>query len=86
LILDISKSKLQQNRKALIGLIVIAALSSLALIVPSIAGWKISLALILSSLVLLSVYIALSFELVHRAVIALYGAAMIITIIELLAQ
>jgi len=81
LILDISKGKFEKNRKAIIGLIVIATLSSLALVVPSIAGWKISLALILSSLVLLSVYIALSFELVHRAVIALFGAAMIIIII-----
>jgi di/tricarboxylate transporter len=81
LILDISKDKLRQNRKAVIGLIVIAALSALALIIPSVGGWKISLALILSSIVLLSVYIALSFELVHRAVIALFGAAIIITII-----
>jgi Na+/H+ antiporter NhaD/arsenite permease-like protein len=81
LILDISKSKLRQNRKAIIGLIVIATLSALALIIPSVGGWKISQALVLSSIVLLSVYIALSFELVHRAVIALFGAAMIIIII-----
>jgi Na+/H+ antiporter NhaD/arsenite permease-like protein len=81
LILHISKSKLKQNRKAVIGLIVIAALSALALIIPSVGGWKISQALVLSSIVLLSVYIALSFELVHRAVIALFGAAMIIIII-----
>jgi Na+/H+ antiporter NhaD/arsenite permease-like protein len=81
LILDISKGKLRQNRKAVIGLIVIAALSALALIIASVGGWKISLALVLSSIVLLSVYIALSFELVHRAVIALFGAAMIIIII-----
>jgi Na+/H+ antiporter NhaD/arsenite permease-like protein len=81
MILDISKSKLRQNRKAFIGLIVIATLSTLALVIPSAAGWKISLALILTAIVLLSVYIALSFELVHRAVIALFGAAMIIIII-----
>ncbi|HEY6756122.1 MAG TPA: SLC13 family permease, partial [Nitrososphaera sp.] len=81
MILDISKSKLRQNRKPVIGLIVIATLSALALIIPSVGGWKISQALVLSSLVLLSVYIALSFELVHRAVIALFGAAMIIIII-----
>jgi hypothetical protein len=81
MILDISKSKLRQNRKAIIGLIVIATLSTLALVIPSAAGWKISLALILTAIVLLSVYIALSFELVHRAVIALFGAAMIIIIV-----
>jgi Na+/H+ antiporter NhaD/arsenite permease-like protein len=81
MILDISKSKLRQNRKAFIGLIVIATLSTLALVIPSAAGLKISLALILTAIVLLSVYIALSFELVHRAVIALFGAAMIIIII-----
>jgi Na+/H+ antiporter NhaD/arsenite permease-like protein len=60
---------------------VIAALSVIALIIPSVVGSKISLALVLSSIVLLSVYIALSFELVHRAVIALFGAAIIIVII-----
>jgi Na+/H+ antiporter NhaD/arsenite permease-like protein len=81
LILDISKDNLRQNRKAVIGLIVIAALSALALVIPSVGDWKISLALVLSSIVLLSVYIALSFELVHRAVIALFGAAVIIIII-----
>jgi Na+/H+ antiporter NhaD/arsenite permease-like protein len=81
MILDISKSKLRQNRKAIIGLIVIATLSTLALVIPSAAGWKISLALILTAIVLLSVYIALSFELVHRAVIALFGAGIIIMII-----
>jgi Na+/H+ antiporter NhaD/arsenite permease-like protein len=81
LILDISKSKLGQNRQAIIGLIVIATLSTLALIIPSVIGWKVSQALILSSIVLLSVYIALSFELVHRAVIALFGAAVIILIL-----
>jgi Na+/H+ antiporter NhaD/arsenite permease-like protein len=81
LILDISKGKLRQNRKAVIGLIVIATLSALALIIPFIAGWKINQALVLCGIVLLSVYIALSFELVHRAVIALFGAAIIIMII-----
>jgi Na+/H+ antiporter NhaD/arsenite permease-like protein len=81
MILDISKSKLRQNKKAIIGLIVIATLSTLALVIPSVAGWKISLALILTAIVLLSVYIALSFELVHRAVIALFGAGIIIMII-----
>ena len=81
MILDISKGKIRQNRKATIGLIVIATLSALALIIPSAAGWKISQALILCAIVLLSVYIALSFELVHRAVIALFGAAIIIIII-----
>ena len=81
MILDISKAKLKQNRKALIGVILIAALSALALIISSAGDWKISLALVLSSIVLLSVYIALSFELVHRAVIALFGAAIIIIIV-----
>jgi Na+/H+ antiporter NhaD/arsenite permease-like protein len=81
LILDISKSKLRQNRKAIVGLIVIAALSTLALIVPSAAGWRTSQALILTSIVLLSVYIALSFELVHRAVITMFGAGIVIMII-----
>jgi hypothetical protein len=52
MILDISKSKLRQNRKAIIGLIVIATLSTLALVIHSAAGRKISLALILTAIVL----------------------------------
>jgi Na+/H+ antiporter NhaD/arsenite permease-like protein len=81
LILDISKRKLGQNRKTIIGLIVIATLSAIVLIIPSVVGLKISQALMLCAIVLLSVYIALSFELVHRAVIALFGAAIIIIIL-----
>jgi Na+/H+ antiporter NhaD/arsenite permease-like protein len=77
----LTSRKLRQNRKAIIGLIVIATLSTLALIIPTTAGWKISQALVLCAIVLLSIYIALSFELVHRAVIALFGAAIIIIII-----
>jgi hypothetical protein len=52
MILDISKSKLRQNRKAIIGLIVITTLSTLALVIHSAAGRKISLALILTAIVL----------------------------------
>jgi hypothetical protein len=78
---DISKGKVMQNRKTIIGLVLIATLSALALIIPYATGWKISQALILCAIVLLSVYITLSFELVHRAVIALFGAALVLIIL-----
>ena len=69
------------KRKAIIGLFMIAALSALALTIPFAVGWKVNQALILCGIILLSVYLALSFELVHRAVIALFGASMIIIIV-----
>jgi Na+/H+ antiporter NhaD/arsenite permease-like protein len=79
-----SKSKFKQlfkqNRKPVIGLLIIAILSAFTLTIPDLAGLKISLALKLSAIILLSVYIVLSFEMVHRTAIALTGALLIIII------
>jgi Na+/H+ antiporter NhaD/arsenite permease-like protein len=69
----------EKNRKNIIGLVVLVALSASILIIPDLAGYKVSLALKLSSITLLSVYVVLSFDMVHRTAIALTGAiAMII--------
>ncbi len=68
------------HKKAIIGLAMIAALSIIVLTVPDAAGLSMSPALKLTSLVLLSVYIVLSFEIVHRTAIALAGATAVIII------
>jgi Na+/H+ antiporter NhaD/arsenite permease-like protein len=79
-----SKSKFKhlfkQNRKPVIGLLIIVILSVFTLTIPDLVGLKISLALKLSAIILLSVYIVLSFEIVHRTAIALTGAMLIIII------
>lgn len=77
----ISKSKFEQNRKAVAGIAIIGTLAAVALLVPPLAGIETSLALVLCGIVLLSVYLSLSFEIVHRTVIALFGAAMIVIIL-----
>jgi Na+/H+ antiporter NhaD/arsenite permease-like protein len=77
----ISKSRFQGKGKAAAGIVIISALAAIALVVPPLAGLKVSLALSLAAIVLLSVYIALSFEIVHRTVIAVFGAAMIVIIV-----
>lgn len=68
------------SRKTVIGFAVLAILSTIVLTVPDVLGLKISPALKLMSLVLLSVYVVLSFEIVHRTAIALAGAAAVIII------
>jgi Na+/H+ antiporter NhaD/arsenite permease-like protein len=50
------------------------------LLVPELIGLEISLQLRLVSLVLLCVYVVLSFEMVHRTTIALFGAVTVIVI------
>jgi Na+/H+ antiporter NhaD/arsenite permease-like protein len=75
------KTSVGQNKKSLIGLLIIAILSVCILNVPTLLGFnKINLAMALSAIVLLSVYIVLSFEMVHRTAIALTGAALVIII------
>jgi Na+/H+ antiporter NhaD/arsenite permease-like protein len=76
-----SSSKFQRNKKAAIGLIVIAALAGCIMIVPDfVIGFHASLTLKLAAVVLLSVYVVLSFEIVHRTAISLIGALVIIVI------
>jgi Na+/H+ antiporter NhaD/arsenite permease-like protein len=68
------------KKKTVIGFTVIALLSLAVLIVPDLVGFKTTIALKLSSIVLLSVYVVLSFEILHRTAISLLGAIIIIVI------
>jgi Na+/H+ antiporter NhaD/arsenite permease-like protein len=69
-----------QNKKYAIGICIILLFSILLLLVPELIGLEISLQLRLVSLVLLCVYVVLSFEMVHRTTIALFGAVTVIVI------
>jgi len=55
-------------------------LSIIFLVIPDMVGIKIALPLRLTSLGLLSVYVLLSFEIVHRTAVAMAGAAFVILI------
>ena len=68
------------KNKTVVGLIILGLLSILLVVVPEIFGMKFSLPLRLTSLVLLSVYVLLSFEIVHRTAVAMTGAAFVILI------
>lgn len=68
------------NRKFIIGLLVITILSIAILTVPDLLGLNLSLSLQLLSIVLVSVYVVLAFEMVHRMVIVLVGAMIAIII------
>ena len=64
----------------MVGLSILGLLSILFLVGPEIVGIKIALPLRLTSLGLLSVYVLLSFEIVHRTAVAMTGAAFVILI------
>lgn len=68
------------NKKTVIGFAIIALLSLAVIIVPDLVGFNTTIALKLSSIVLLSVYVVLSFEMLHRTAISLLGAIIIIVI------
>ena len=69
-----------KNTKYEVGICVILLFSFLLLLVPDLIGLQISLQLRLIALVLLCVYVVLSFEMVHRTTIALFGAVVTIAI------
>jgi Na+/H+ antiporter NhaD/arsenite permease-like protein len=69
-----------QNKKYTIGICVILLFSFLLLLLPDLIGLQISLELRLVALVLLCVYVVLSFEMVHRTTIALFGAVIVVAI------
>ena len=70
----------KQNKKNIIGILVIFVLSACVLILPKSLGVDLDLSVSFSVIVLLSVYVILSFEIVHRTAIALLGAAIILVI------
>ncbi len=71
---------LLKNIKYRIGICVILLFSFILLLVPELIGPHITLQLRLATLVLLCVYVVLSFEMVHRTTIALFGAVVAIAI------
>jgi Na+/H+ antiporter NhaD/arsenite permease-like protein len=80
LVILVSRSKFEQYKKTIIGFLIIAVLSVSIFIITDLVGLNISLALKLSAIVLLSVYVVLSFEMAHRTAVALFGAVLIILI------
>src|SRR5919112_715133 len=65
-------------KKNSIGLVLILSFAILILTIPNAIGKEVSLIFAISVVVMLSVYIVLSFEMVHRASIALLGAIVIV--------
>src|SRR5918996_856486 len=77
--LEIS-SKIKRPKKNLIALLLIAVFAMVIFTIPSALGKDISLALSMSAFILVSVYVILSFEIIHRTSIALLGAIIIVAI------
>ena len=73
-----SETLLLVKNKQIVGLFVLAIVTVLFLVIPDLVGMEISISLRLTSLVLLSVYVLLSFEIVHRTTAAMVGAAFVI--------
>jgi hypothetical protein len=74
------KSDIELNKKPIMGVLIIAIVSLCILTIPRVLGFELNLAIALSAIVLLSIYIVLSFEMAHRTAIALVGAAFVIII------
>jgi Na+/H+ antiporter NhaD/arsenite permease-like protein len=75
-----SKVAFKQNKKNFVGILIIFVLSTCILVLPRSLGLELDLSVSLSVIILLSVYVVLSFEIVHRTAIALFGAAIILII------
>ena len=70
----------KQNKKNIIGILIILVFSACILILPKSLGVDLNLPVSFSVIVLLSVYVILSFEIVHRTAIALLGATIILVL------
>ncbi len=68
------------HKKTIIGLLLLSVLSILIWIMPAMIGFDASVSLRLLAIVLLSIYIILAFEIVHRTVIVLVAATIAIII------
>lgn len=68
------------NKKTTIGVLVLIVLSVLVWIIPEIIGFNASISLRLLAIVLLSIYVVLAFEIIHRTVIVLIAATIAIGI------
>ncbi len=65
-------------KKIVLGLGLIAAFATLIFVVPSATGHDMNPIILVSAFILVSVYIVLSFEFLHRTSVALIGAVAII--------
>ena len=74
------KIKSKQNKKNIIGILIILVFSACILILPKSLGVDLNPPVSFSVIVLLSVYVILSFEIVHRTAIALLGATIILVL------
>ena len=73
------QEKRQFNKKHIIGLAIIAAYAALILTIPPLLiGKNVRPILAVSTLVMVSVYILLALEIIHRSVLSLVGAIIII--------
>ncbi len=68
------------NKKTTIGVLVLIVLSVLVWIIPEIIGFNASISLRLLAIILLSIYVVLAFEIIHRTVIVLITATIAIGI------
>jgi Na+/H+ antiporter NhaD/arsenite permease-like protein len=76
--LKLTSEEQKRTRKNIIAIFIIISFAFLIFTVPPVLGKKINLILSISALVLVTVYVVLSFELIHRTSIALLGAIIII--------
>jgi hypothetical protein len=77
-------SKINRSGKSLASFSLIAIFAIIIFAVPLLMGKEISPPLSVSALILVSVYVILSFELLHRTSIALLGATVIVSCLLLL--
>jgi Na+/H+ antiporter NhaD/arsenite permease-like protein len=68
-----------QTRKNLAALSIMSTIAIIIYTVPPLLGKEISPSLLISALILLSVYVILSFEIIHRTSVALLGAIIIVS-------
>ena len=77
-------SKLKRPAKGLTAALLIAAFAVIVFVVPILIGKEIPTVLSISALILLSIYVILSLEIMHRTSIALLGAILIVSCLILL--
>ena len=68
-------------RKNLIGPLIIVVFCVLVFTIPPLFGKEINLILSVSAIVMISIYVILSFDLIHRTAIAVLGAAILIALV-----
>ena len=76
----LSDQRRSLNKKTITGLVLLGILSVLVWLIPGMIGFDASVSLRLLAIVLLSIYIVLAFEIVHRTVIVLIAATIAIII------